>query len=293
MKVLLIGGSGQAGSEIRALDADWELLAPSHRDLPLEDGASVRAVLADFRPDVVINACGGYDNVAGCESDPERAFRTNVVVMGDFCRAVADAGARLVSFSTDYVFDGAAAAPYREDDIPRPINVYGIVRLAEEHMARSILEDRAMILRTCGVYGAAGRASRCGNFLDRRIAEVAGGGEIEIAVDQLASPTYAADLARATRTLVCDLPWEGGVYHLVNEGQVSWFEFTCMAFACLGWAGRARPVRRGGMDGAMRRPHNSALANTRAAGRGVVLPPVGDAVRRYLEQSYPERLKAA
>lgn len=293
MKVLLIGGSGQAGSEIRALPANWELAAPPHRELAIEDTDTVRSVLADFRPDVVINACGGFDNVIGCESEPERAFRANVVAMGAFCRELRDCGARLVTFSTDYVFSGARPTPYPEDELPHPINTYGIVRLAEEHMVRSVLEDDAMILRTCGVYGAAGRTSRGGNFLDRRIAEVAQGGCIEVADDQFASPSYAVDLAAAVQSLVCELPWQGGIYHLVNEGQVSWFEFTKMACAGLGWGDRVRPVSRGGMDGTMRRPRNSALANLRARARGIVLPTIEDAVHRYLAANYAEKMVAA
>jgi dTDP-4-dehydrorhamnose reductase len=150
-----------------------------------------------------------------------------------------------------------------------------------------------MILRTCGVFGAAGRTSRGGNFFDRRINEAAAGGPIEIACEQMASPAYAVDLAEAVRRLAFELSWEGGVYHLVNEGQMSWFDITRVAFSHFGWQDRVRPVDRGGLQGDMRRPLNSALANTRARARGVVLPAIEDAVRRYLAANYPERMVAA
>ncbi len=287
MKVLLIGGSGQLGTEIARLPRDWELFVPTHRELAIEDEPAARRILRDFAPRLVINACGGYDNVLGCETDPSRAFRQNVVAMGGLCRAIRDAGARLLTFGTDYVFPGDKAEAYTEDDLPRPIMLYGIVRLAEEHIARSILEDDVMIVRASGVFGIAGRASRGGNFLDKRIAEAARGAVIEIACEQTASPTYAVDLAAAACRLAVDLPWEGGVYHLANQGRVSWYEFTRMAFAHLDWESRVKPIDRGGLDGTMRRPRNSALACARANRRGVSLPPVDDAVQRYLKAAYP------
>lgn len=288
MKVLLIGGTGQAGSEIRKLECDWTLIAPSHRDMAIGDSASVARMLAEFRPDVVINTSGGFDDVYGCESRATHAFETNVVAIGALCRSIRAAGARLVTFSTDYVFGGDKAEPYREDDLPLPVQVYGMVRLAEEHMVRAILQDDAMIIRTSGVFGAAGRASRGGNFVDKRIAEAAQGGVIDIACEQLASPAYAVDIAKAIRQLVFELPWEGGIYHIVNEGQMSWYEITRLAFSHIGWADRVRPIDRGGLQGEMRRPLNSALANVRARARGVVLPPLGDALRRYLQENYPD-----
>lgn len=288
MRVLLIGGSGQLGSEIAQLPRDWDLRAPSHRDLAIEDEHAVHAAVREFSPDLVINACGGYDNVPGCEDHPVEAFRQNVVAVAALCRAIRDAGAKLLTFSTDYVFSGDRSGTYSETDMPCPIMVYGIVRLAEEHAARSVLEDDVMIVRTCGVFGEAGRASRDGNFLDKRIADAARDPVIEVASDRIASPSYAVDIASAACRLALDMPWEGGVYHLVNQSQVSWYEFTRLAFVHLGWESRVKPVARGALDGAMRRPRNTALANTRANSRGVVLPPVEDAVRRYLAAAYPE-----
>jgi dTDP-4-dehydrorhamnose reductase len=294
MKVLLVGGSGQAGTEIaRVLGDACELMAPSHAVMAMEDSSAVSRVLADFRPDLVINAAGGYDNVAGCETHAARAFQTNVIDRQLFCRQVCDAGARLVTFSTDYVFSGDKPEPYGEDDLPRPIQVYGIVRLAEEHMARSVFDDDAMIIRTCGVYGAAGRRSRGGNFIDRRIDEARDGKVLEISRDQLASPSYAVDIADALKVLLCDLPWDGGVYHIANAGQLSWYDFTRLAFERLGWADRLRPVMRGGLDGAMRRPLNSALASNRARSRGIVMPPVEHALARYLDANYPDLVARA
>jgi dTDP-4-dehydrorhamnose reductase len=285
MKILLIGKTGQLGSDILRNGAGNELHAHDETTLDITVPEAVRGAIADLRPDVVINTAA-FHNVPRCETEPLEAFRVNCVAVRDLAAACNEAGCRLVTFSSDYVFGGEKRTPYQEDDHPAPLQMYGISRLAGEHAALSTGPDHAVVIRTCGLYGISGAASKGGNFVDQRIEDAKRGSFLEMGCDQVVSPTWTGDLSRAVLQLIEHPRLNPGIYHLVNEGECSWYEFTKEIYRILGLTVEVRPVDRKGLSGTMRRPLYSALANAKAKALGVFLPPWRDGLRGYLGEKY-------
>ena len=286
MKVLLVGGRGQLGTDLQRSGSAHTIVAPPREALDITDAARVRATIADVRPDLVINGAA-FHNVPLCETEPGRAFLVNVVAVRDLAAACAEHGTRFVTFSTDYVFGGEQSSPYTEDATPRPLQVYGITRLAGEHAALAAAPAQAIVIRTCGLYGSAGARAQGGNVGDRRVAEARTGQDLDMACEQVVSPTATHDLARAVWQLLAAPALAPGIYHLVNEGACSWFEFAQAIFRGVHASGTVHPVDRGARTGAMRRPRYSALANTRARALGITLRPWQDALADYLRDPRP------
>lgn len=283
MKILLIGKTGQLGGDILRNNPGHEILAPERSVLDVESPGAIAAAIGDFRPDLVINTAA-FHNVPLCETESEKAFRINCMAVRDLALACRQFGALFVTFSTDYVFGGEKRTPYREDDRPKPLQVYGISRLAGEYAAMAAALDRAVIIRTCGLYGRTGAQSKGGNFVDKRIADARTHGEMEMGCDQTVSPTSADDLSRAVLRLIEHPGLEPGIYHLVNEGECTWYEFTRAIHEILGLGVTVKPVDRGGMSGDMRRPLYSALANTKGKALGIGLPHWRDGLESYLAE---------
>lgn len=283
MKILLIGKTGQLGGDILRNGEGHEIQAHDESTLDITEPESVRATIADLQPNVVINTAA-FHNVPRCETEPLEAFRVNCVAVRNLAAACNEAGCRLVTFSSDYVFGGEKRTPYREDDPPAPLQMYGISRLAGEHAALSTGPDHAVVIRTCGLYGISGAASKGGNFVDQRIADARRDGPLEMGCDQTVSPTWTGDLSRAVLRLIARPGLRPGIYHLVNEGECTWYDFTKEIYRILGWDVDVRPVDRNGVSGRMRRPIYSVLANTKAKALNVTLPPWRDGLREYLRE---------
>ncbi len=287
MKILLIGGSGQLGGDIARNNVVHEILAPPRDALDLERPDGIAEFLSRFSPDLVVN-CAAFHNVPQCEEQPDRAFRVNGIAVRDLARLCRQHDVRLLNFSSDYVFGGEQREPYDESSCPGPLQVYGMTRLAGELAARAVAPDHAAIVRTCGLYGLSGARSKGGNFVDQRVADAKAGDELEMSCEQTVCPTSTDDLSRAVLSLIDHADFEPGIYHLVNEGECSWYEFTKAIYSELKIEASVRAVDRGGLSGEMRRPLYSVLANTRARSMGIELPPWRDALRRYLRAKYPE-----
>jgi dTDP-4-dehydrorhamnose reductase len=277
MKVLLVGGSGQLGSEIRRW-RDCDVLAPSHDALDLEDAQAVDEALAQETPDALINAAA-FHNVDRCEEEAGRAMSVNALAVERAARLCRDRNVAFVTVSTDYVFDGTARQPYTEEDAPRPICAYGVSKLAGELLVER-LESRALIVRTCGVYGVRPSTSKGYTFVDRVIAQALAGEPIRVVSDVVASPTFAGDLARGIRKLL--ERGATGVYHLANVGPVSWYDFACEALAQAGIGHPIEPIPACAWKAGARRPAFSALASEKAGRLGVAMPPWREGIRAYL-----------
>lgn len=287
MRILLIGASGQLGSELLRQNPGHEIVAPGREVLDLTRPDEAVALIERLRPEVVIN-CAAFHNVPKCEDEPAQAFLINFVAVRELAMACAACGIRFVTFSSDYVFGGERATPWLESDQPSPLQIYGMTRLAGEYAALAAKPESAVVIRTCGLYGLTGARSKGGNFVDMRVAEALRGQSIEMACEQRVIPTAAADLAQAAYQLIGHPPLQPGIYHLVNEGACSWYEFTCEIVRLIGASVKVLPVDRGGRTGAMRRPLYSVLANTRARAMGIVLRPWQSALAAYLKAKYPE-----
>lgn len=287
MKILLIGRTGQLGSDLIRNNRAHEIIAPGRDELDIADSEKVEHAINAVKPDVLINTAA-FHNVPLCEQEPDTAFRINCVAVRDLARLCNRSNITLVTFSSDYVFSGEQRTPYREDDMPRPLQIYGITRAAGEYAALSEAPDRSIVIRTCGLYGLSGAASKGGNFVDKRIADAKRGEPfIEMGSDQIVSPTYTGDLSQAVLRLLEHPQRMPGIYHLVNEGACSWYEFTKAIYERLGLAVDLRPVDRKGRSGDMRRPLYSVLANTKAKSLGISLPHWRDGLSRFLKERQP------
>lgn len=227
MKILLLGGNGQLGTELRrALAPVAELVVTTRTGegtdaaLDVADGAAVRALVRDAAPDVVVNAAA-YTAVDRAESDEDAAFGANARAPAAMAAACEATGAFLVHYSTDYVFDGAATRPYREDDATSPLGVYGRSKLDGENAIRDS-RARHLILRTAWVYAMHGH-----NFLRTMLRLGADRPELRVVADQIGSPTPAWLIAQTTaRLLAREQGPPEGIRHLVAAGTTSWYGFA-------------------------------------------------------------------
>jgi dTDP-4-dehydrorhamnose reductase len=271
MKILVTGRAGQLVSSLveRAQhDPDVSLVALGRPELDLERPGAAADAIADSSPDLVINAAA-FTAVDAAEDDPERAFRINADAAGEIAAAARAAGVPIVHVSTDYVFDGASAAPYREDDPVAPIGVYGRSKLAGEEQVRAANPDH-LIVRTAWVYSPFGR-----NFVRTMMAAAREREELRVVADQRGNPTNALDLADAL--LAIARRWQGGTIHLAGTGAASWFEFASAIMAecaLLGVpAARIVPIATADWPTRAQRPQDSTLDCGRAASLfGVHMP---------------------
>ncbi|HXZ97291.1 MAG TPA: dTDP-4-dehydrorhamnose reductase [Burkholderiales bacterium] len=286
MKLLVIGATGQLGGDLLRNNVKHEIYAPARDELDLAQPDKVATAVRRHRPDVIVN-CAAFHNVPLCEEQPEQAFFMNCVAVRNLAALSLEIDAWFFTFSSDYVFGGDNKhTPYLEDDKPAPVQTYGITRLAGEHAALAVAPQNSVVIRTCGLYGRSGARSKGGNFVDGRVADVKAGRRIEMASEQIVAPTSTDDLSFAVLKLIEHPRLAPGIYHLVNEGECSWYQLTCAIVEILGAATEVIPVDRGGLSGSMRRPLYSVLANTRARSLGITLRPWREALRAYLESKY-------
>jgi dTDP-4-dehydrorhamnose reductase len=275
-RVLLVGGFGQLGSAIRKDWTDCEIVAPSHGELALEDSARMRDWIARFHPDVLVNAAAFHD-VDRCEAEPERALEINALAVGRAAALCAERDVLFVTVSTDYVFDGETDAPYPESASTHPLSLYGLSKLVGEYLARGA--KRCFVVRTCGLYGAAESRSRP-SFVERVLATSQRDEPLRVVADVVVSPTFAGDLAAAMRRLIEAESY--GIYHAVNTGAVSWYDFAREALALAGGTAPIEPIGRAQWKAPAVRPRFSALENEKLRALGVTLPPWREGIRAYL-----------
>ena len=224
MKIMLTGGGGQLAWELeRALAPLGEVLCFDRATLDLGDAAALARRVRELRPDVVVNAAA-FTAVDRAEAESELAQRVNGIAPGVLAEEARRAGALMVHYSTDYVFDGAKQAAYVESDPPNPINAYGRSKLAGERAVAQAAGDH-LILRTCWLYGARGQ-----NFL-RTILRLALTRErLRVVSDQVGKPTWVRPLAEATGQILAQriarAGGESGLFHLACAGETSWHGFA-------------------------------------------------------------------
>ena len=282
MRVLVTGAGGQLGQDLVDAFADHEVTGLTRAELDVRDEAAVAAAVAGLRPALVVNAAAWTD-VDGCEGDPEAAHRANALGPWWLARACARAGATLVTFSTDYVFDGVAPlgsdrAPrgWTEQDPTAPLSAYGRSKLAGEVLVRETL-DAHHIVRTAWVSGARGR-----NFVRTMLRLGAEGGPVRVVDDQVGSPTFTRDLAAAVRRLA--VSGRHGTVHLVNEGRGSWFDLAAAVFEEAGLDVDLAPQATAAAVRPARRPAWSVLDTTHARTLGLGLPDWRDGLGRLLDE---------
>lgn len=278
MSVLITGGRGQLGSDLAELLGE-EAVPLAHADLDICDERAVAAAIAEHRPRAVIN-CAAFHVVDAMENEEGRAFEVNVGAVRSLARESARAGARFVHYSSNYVFDGRRSEPYGEEDVPNPRSVYAISKLAGEHMALAYAPE-AIVIRSSGLYGAQGNASKGGNFPQRMLARAREQGTLTMVTDQRLTPTYTPDLAVATLEALDR--GATGVLHLTNGGECSWHEFTLAILEEAGVEAGVNGVTTTVPEGGAARPLNGVLARPRADALGLTpLRPWREALADYL-----------
>jgi dTDP-4-dehydrorhamnose reductase len=265
MKVALLGANGQLGQDLTHALAPQDVCAFTRNDFDVTDHAKVRAVLVDLRPDVVLNTTA-YHRVDDCEVHADLAYAVNALAVLNLVRIANEGGAVLVHVSTDYVFDGKARTPYTEESQPFPLSVYANSKLAGEFLVRT-LAKKYVLIRTCGLYGAAGSHGKGGNFVKTMLAKAQRGEQIRVVNDQEVTPTYTLDLANQIAAL---LPTEQfGLFHMTNEGSCSWYEFARAIFELTGTDADLVPTTSEIYKTPAIRPKYSVLENARLKALGL------------------------
>lgn len=292
-KILVVGSRGRLGQALmRGLDDRYVMLGADHGDLDITDHDRVMTVIGTIRPDIVLHAAA-MTKVDACEQDSAAAFRVNA----DGTRYVADAcgrvGARLVYFSTDYVFDGRKSSAYLEADAPNPLNVYGRSKLAGEQMAVQHCPDAA-IMRVAWLYGAEG-----GSFVRtmlhharlqmRARAQHHTGQPLRIVANQIGTPTWTEDVARqVAKVIEQDM---NGVVHAVAHGEASWLDWATAIFKLAGLEVATEGCAANSFWHVAQRPARSVLQNGRLAAAGAdIMRPWQEALADFLSRHREELL---
>jgi dTDP-4-dehydrorhamnose reductase len=279
-RAVVFGAAGQLGVELmRELQArGYATIGFDRGDADITDGAAVESAVAGHEADVVFN-CAAYNQVDVAEREPSAAFQVNALAVRHLALACRQADARLVQFSTDYVFDGFAHHPYAEDDHPHPLSAYAVSKLAGELYARAYL-DNALIVRTSGVYGPGGRKTARGNFVELMMRLAASQQPIRVVQDHVASPTFAPLLAARAADLV--ERGQTGVFHIGGGAPISWFQFARLIFQAAGVDPLVLATNHREYRTAARRPQYSALSNAKMERLGLPpMPPIAKALEEY------------
>ncbi len=269
-KILLTGKNGQVGWELqRTMASLGMVVAVGHREMDLADPDSIKKVIREVRPDLIVNAAA-YTAVDKAESEPDLAMAINGVAPGILAEEAKKLNAAMVHYSTDYVFDGKKTVPYGEEDAPNPLNVYGRTKLAGERAVQAA-GTPYLILRTSWVYGARGK-----NFLLTILRLARERSELKIVNDQIGAPTWSRFLAEATAQITAQLfsplccpavriADVSGIYHAVPTGSTSWHGFTAKILEHVSAPGQTPPklvpIPTSEYPTPAVRPRNSCLSN--------------------------------
>lgn len=258
---MITGAAGMLGLDVTqaTLAAGHEALPYARAELDVTDRAALERELARVRPDVVVN-CAAYTNVDGAESDPEGAARVNRDGTGYLAAAARAVGAWTIHVSTDYVFDGTKRTPYVESDATAPRSVYGETKLAGERLLALAAPDAHTIVRTAWLFGAGGPC-----FPATMLRLAASGKPLRVVDDQVGSPTYTGDLARALVEIATADPRPVGVLHVTAAGQCSWFELARETLVRAGSSTPVEPCTTAEFPRPAARPAYSVLRSERGA----------------------------
>lgn len=282
-----MGAAGQLGVElVRELGArGYDVTIWDRKHLDITDTTAVETALAAANADIVFNSAA-YNQVDVAETEPLAALQVNALAVRNLALACRQTDARLVHFSTDYVFDGQASQPYTEDDATHPLSAYGVSKLAGELYAQAYL-SRVLIVRTCGVFGPGGLYTARGNFVELMLRLAGSGRPIRVVEDHVASPTFAPLLA--SRTIDLAESNQSGIFHMGGGTPISWFLFARMIFEAAGVSPELLPTNEREYRTAARRPKYSVLSNSKMQRAGLTpMPPLREAVESYFARRRPE-----
>lgn len=277
-RIFVTGAAGQLGAAIVRMFGDLEVAAHTRASLDVTNARAVSDAVSSAAPQLIVN-CAAFNDVDGSEDRVDDALAVNAFAVQNLARAAEDAGATLVHYSTDFVFDGETDTPYSEEVRPSPRGAYASSKLLGEWFA--LEAPRAFVLRVESLFGSpAGWTGRRGT-LDGIVAALEGGREVRAFTDRVVSPGYVVDIAAATRHLAATGA-ASGLYHCVNAGHATWFDVAGEVAALLGVQPAIVGITMDQLSLKAPRPRFCALSTARLAATGYAMPTWQDAVRRWL-----------
>jgi dTDP-4-dehydrorhamnose reductase len=277
MRILITGAKGQLGRTLQATISHADIFPVDLPECDILNRSRFNSIVTEFQPDVVIHSAA-YTNVDGCARDPDVAYRVNALGTRNVALACQNTGCAMVYISTNEVFDGRKTEPYLEFDPPNPINIYARSKLAGEQFTRDLL-DKFYIVRTAWLYGRGGS-----NFVTKMIQLADKHGRLRVVSDEVGSPTYTDDLARAVVQLINTDVY--GIYHFVNEGIASRCDFAGKIMELSGRAAvPVEPISSSEFQRASTPPLYTPLRNYVGAELGITLRPWQDALADYISGS--------
>src|SRR5258708_3898796 len=283
MRIAILGAGGQMGAAVADEGgAAHEIVTFVRADLDPADDAAVAAAMARVRPDAIVNGIA-YTDVDGSEDHRVDALNANAFVVRALARAAEAHGATLVHYSTDFVFDGTTATPYTEEDRPNPRSVYAASKLLGEWFA--LEATRSYVLRVESLFGRTVSGPEPRGTVAGIVKTLRAGGVQKVFEDRTVPPTYLRGAARVTRQLIESSP-PHGLYHCVNSGHCTWFEFAqtlAMRMGGEALAAHLAPVRMGDVPLRAARPQFCALSNAKLRSIGIEMPSWEQALDRYLQ----------
>ena len=259
MRIIVVGADGQLGTELCKSLKNMDLVPLTQKDIEISDIDSVMSACRKHKPEVIINTAS-YIRVDDCEENADLAYKINALGARNLAVTANECGAALAHLSTDYVFGGDRKRqnPYTEFDTPAPINIYGLSKLTGDGLIERLC-NRYFIIRTSALYGAATCIGKGSNFVETVIKLAATGKELSMVNDQVLSTTYTVDLAERIAQLVQTRDY--GIFHIVNIGQCSWYDFAVEVLRLTGSVTRVRAVSSSQFPTRAIRPHYTVLAN--------------------------------
>jgi dTDP-4-dehydrorhamnose reductase len=259
-KILVTGANGQLGKEFRSLERalpQYKFIFLSREDLKIHHFGLVENTFAAYHPQYCIN-CAAYTAVDKAESEKDLAYLVNAESVGVLAAVCKKYNTRFIHFSTDYVFDGTSAIPYKEEDTTNPQNVYGYSKLEGERQSMKHNHE-SIIIRTSWVYSQFGK-----NFVKTMLKLMTEKEEINVVNDQIGSPTYAADLAATVIQIISSsqlstISWQPGIYHYSNDGIISWYDFAVAIREISASNCKVNPISASQYPAPARRPAYSVL----------------------------------
>jgi dTDP-4-dehydrorhamnose reductase len=284
-KILILGANGQLGSDlirrVQSSPAKAELLPVYRRDLDVSDLDAIPRVLSQYAFDVLIN-CTSYHKTDEVENRATEAMLINAHAVRALAQVCKVTGARFVHVSTDYVFGGERDRPYVETDCARPLNVYGASKLLGENLALREHAESTLIVRVASLFGVAGASGKGGNFVETMLRMAKEKRELRVVNDVSMSPTSTADAADVTVSLL-ERGAPPGIYHIVNSGGATWFEFAQQIIRQVGMCARVTSVTSEEFPTVAVRPRYSVLDNSKAGAIVGAIPSWDQALERYLK----------
>lgn len=295
MIVAVLGANGQLGSDLVRTAREFrgvETLALTRKDLDVCELPSIPSFLGQKEFDALVN-CTSYHKTDEVEGRATEAFQINAHAVQALARICKAKRARFVHLSTDYVFDGESKRPYVETDPANPVNVYGASKLLGEKFAMREYPEGTLIVRAASLFGVAGSSGKGGNFVETILRKAKETAEVRVVNDVTMSPTSTADAARVILTLV-EKDAAPGIYHVVNSGSATWFEFAREIVEGAGVAARVVPTTSAEYPTVAIRPAYSALDNQKTVAITGEIPCWADGLRRYLiEKGHVELAQSA